>query len=193
MVHVPERVGAAVLSELDAVAWDSLGHAYGLGSRRREGINPYTKQVIALVQPGPRQILEAVARSRGDAGDDECLDALDGLYSTITHQGTIYEVTAHVVPYVAAIAADPEHGARRAILQWLLMVFSLASGSPDALLAQSVLGALRASAPVLARAADAGDPLERRVFRWLVDSVALHPSPARADEADRLAAELDGS
>jgi hypothetical protein len=193
MVHVPEQVGAAVLSELDAVAWDSLGHAYGLGSRRREGINPFTKQAIAILQPGPRQILEAVAHSGGDPDDDTRMDALDGLYSTITHQGTIYEVTSHFVPYAAAIAADPKHGARRPILQWLLMVFALASGSPDALLAQRVFAALRASVRVLARAAEAGDPVERRLFRWLVDALALDPSPARADEADRLAAELEVS
>jgi hypothetical protein len=193
MVHVPQQVGSAVLSELDAVAWDSLGHAYGLGSRRREGINPFTKQAIAILQPGPRQILEAVACAGVDSDDDERMDALDGLYSTITHQGTIYEVTAHFVPFAAAIAADPHHGARRPILQWLLMVFALASGAPDALLAQRVLAALRACARVLDRAAEAGDPAERRLFRWLVDVVALEPSPARADEADRLARELDVS
>ncbi len=70
----------AVLDELDDVAWDRLGHAYG----------------AATDVPG---ILREVAA--GDA------DALSELFGNIWHQGTVYEATAYAVPFLVELLDVP--------------------------------------------------------------------------------------
>jgi hypothetical protein len=44
----------------------------------------------------------------------------DGLYSTICHQGTVYEATAYAVPFIAAVAAGDVPDATRILLLALL-------------------------------------------------------------------------
>ena len=69
-----------VLEGLDAIDWEKLSHAYGSASDVPD-------------------VLRAVAA--GDA------DALYELYGNIWHQGTVYEATAHAVPFLYELALHP--------------------------------------------------------------------------------------
>lgn len=66
-----------MLERLDSIDWDSLRHAYGRAS-----------DVPALI----RSLLAEAATDRDDA--------LQGLYDRVCHQGTVYDATAHVVPFL---------------------------------------------------------------------------------------------
>jgi hypothetical protein len=70
-----------MLDGLDAVPWSTLTHAYG----------------SAADLPG---ILRAVA-----SGEREAVDALFG---NIWHQGTVYEATAHAVPFLVELLGAPD-------------------------------------------------------------------------------------
>ncbi|MFI8240467.1 hypothetical protein ACIF83_24830 [Streptomyces sp. NPDC085866] len=85
---------AAVLADLDRVAWPELGHAYG----------------TADDVPG---LLRAVTR----ADEEAAAEAEEELWSSIVHQGTVYEATVAAVPFLARFAAA---GVRRANLLGML-------------------------------------------------------------------------
>ena len=70
------------LDGLDSVPWPSLEHAFGSASD----------------VPG---MLERLSRGGRDSEE-----ALDELFQTIWHQGTVYSATAEAVPFLAALAAD---------------------------------------------------------------------------------------
>lgn len=71
-----------MLEELDAISWDGLDGAYGPAG-------------------------DAAEILRGLASPDEgvAADALDGFFSSIWHQGTVYPVTAVAVPFIVDLAA----------------------------------------------------------------------------------------
>ncbi|MGW0792909.1 hypothetical protein ACWD04_33060 [Streptomyces sp. NPDC002911] len=72
-----------LLAEADAsLPWAGLTHAYG----------------SAADVPG-------CLRRLAGGDDEEAAAALSDLYGSILHQGSVYEATAHAVPYLARIAA----------------------------------------------------------------------------------------
>lgn len=90
-IHVPSRAGARALDELDRVAWSDLSHCYGKGR----------------VGDALHDDLHATLARLGDSYADAVADAISAMWCNICHQGTIYEATAHAVPFVAAFAAGP--------------------------------------------------------------------------------------
>jgi hypothetical protein len=90
-----------VLQGLESVAWQSLQHAYGAA-----------EDVPALIR--------ALAGPEG--GRQE---ALSELYANIWHQGTVYEASAHAVPFLVELAAQPELEGRGEILG---LIAALADG-----------------------------------------------------------------
>ena len=72
------------LNGLDDVPWSALTHAYGSAA-----------DVPALI------------RSLASSDDVERRDAYDELYTNIWHQGTVYEATIHVLPFLVELLRDP--------------------------------------------------------------------------------------
>lgn len=173
-IYVPSTVGREALAGLGRVAWDDLDHAYGRG-----------KVGAAL-----HEDVEGALRRLGDLNLDVVEEGLDALWSNICHQGTIYEATAHAVPFLAAFAAD--HGLppriRRAVIG-LLGSITLASsfetrdgtsaGSFGEGVAELTVEALRASEPHLAAVAGASPALSELARAILV--VARADPPHRED------------
>lgn len=87
-LHVPENVGKAALDDLARVPWSELRHAYG-------------------VKIGPTLEEDVPSTLRALAEDDDELfeDAVSAFFSNLCHQGTIYEASAHAVPFLAALVA----------------------------------------------------------------------------------------
>jgi hypothetical protein len=97
--------GEGPLRGIEKVDWSRLGAAYG----------------PAVEVPG---LLEAVARGPETARRQ----AMNDLWGTVWHQGTVYEATADAVPFLASLAADEGVPLReRASLLYLLA--SIAAGS----------------------------------------------------------------
>lgn len=71
--------------------WGSLAHAYGTGVTGPELDGDVARTLRRLADPA----LDALPA------------AMHALYAHTCHQGTIYPVTAHVVPFLAALAAGP--------------------------------------------------------------------------------------
>jgi hypothetical protein len=109
----------ALEAALRAVPWASLQGAYGAsdGSVTRAG--GYRLGDI------PRALLTLADVT--DAGGDDALDALDVLQSHAWHQGDIYPVTAHVVPFAVALSSAPEVVVRGDVAYWLALVADSAS------------------------------------------------------------------
>ncbi len=85
-----------MLEGLDRVNWSQLSHAYGPAD-----------DVPALIR--------ALASGDADARDH----AFQGLFSTIWHQGTVYEATAHAVPFLLELLAAPGVAEKEAIFHLL--------------------------------------------------------------------------
>jgi hypothetical protein len=73
-----------MLSGLDRVAWEGLQHAYGAADD-----------------------LPAVIRAAASADEQEAHAAVDGLFGSVFHQGTVYPASVAVVPFVAELALTP--------------------------------------------------------------------------------------
>jgi hypothetical protein len=84
--------GGPMLEGLDDVPWGKFQHAYG-----------------------PAEDVPDLLR-RLASGDAE---ALSDLYGNIWHQGTVYEATAHAVPFLIALASAPQVPERHEILAYL--------------------------------------------------------------------------
>ncbi|MEU7742433.1 HEAT repeat domain-containing protein [Nonomuraea sp. NPDC049158] len=85
-----------MLASLDTIDWADLTHAYG----RAKDV---PDQIRALRSPDPG------IRDK----------ALHSLYGNIFHQGTRYEASAHAVPFLLELLADPETPDRPAVLHLL--------------------------------------------------------------------------
>jgi HEAT repeat protein len=92
-----------VLKTLDAIDWKSLNHAYGEASDV-----PKLLRALASDHAGKRE------------------GALDALFSTIWHQGTVYSASAAAVPFLIELAMSDAQGDLPAILDLLA---HLATGS----------------------------------------------------------------
>jgi hypothetical protein len=88
-----------MLEGLDTVDWGRLSHAYGEATNTPEML-------------------------RGLASDDrdERENALDGLFWTVHHQGTIYDSTPPTVPFLLELVASPEVQDRDRILELLAAI-----------------------------------------------------------------------
>ncbi len=109
---IPSAAGSAALDDLSRVPWDSLKHAYGRGvfEARIRDIGTGLPRVLHLSVDGClRDLVSEDATVRDDA-------VKHGLFGTVLHQGTLYEASAHALPFLAAIAADPGVAARAMIL-----------------------------------------------------------------------------
>src|SRR5439155_20735667 len=88
-----------MLEGLDAVDWSRLGHAYG------EATN-----------------VPDLLRGLTSDDRDERENALDGLFWSIYHQGTIYDATAPAVPFLLEIVGSPDVQDRHRILDLLAAI-----------------------------------------------------------------------
>ncbi|MEU6720261.1 hypothetical protein ABZ897_53160 [Nonomuraea sp. NPDC046802] len=90
---------------IDDIAWDSLKHAYG------------------SAEDVPQALRDAVGE------DDELAEeALEHLFGSVYHQGTLYPATPWAVPFVARLAVDP--GTRRR--EHLLSLLAVIAATDDA-------------------------------------------------------------
>ena len=112
MEEFPGMTDKDPLEGLDAVGWAGLQHAYG----------------PATDVPGLLRDLRAPDPERREK-------AVWELYGNIFHQGSRYEATAHAVPFLLALAADPGTPDRAEIVR---MIAALAIGYDEAYLPTGV-------------------------------------------------------
>ena len=99
----------AALTGLDEVPWAGLTHAYGSA-----------EDVPGLL----RHLVSADAERREVAVDE--------LFGSICHQGTIYDATGYAVPFLACIAADPALPSREDALDLLQAIGAGTGGDAQA-------------------------------------------------------------
>ncbi|MEU4097274.1 hypothetical protein [Streptomyces sp. NPDC026673] len=132
----------AAFADLDRVAWPELRHAYG-----------------------PAEDVPALLRALTAADEEVAEEAEQELWSSIVHQGTVYEATLPAVPFLARLAAA---GVRRVNL---LGVLGAIAGSTDehglerpGAARTAVVGQLPLMLPLLADAV----PEVRQCAAWAV-------------------------
>ena len=99
--YLPTHVGFEALAELDRVEWSSLSHAYGRGVVGGDLFGDVARS-LALIREDTRRAL------------------VDGLWSNVCHQGTVYEASAYALPFIAATAAGDVPVESRSLLVALL-------------------------------------------------------------------------
>jgi HEAT repeat len=157
-----------MLSGLGGVAWEALHHAYG-----------------------PADDLPAVIRAAASTDEQEARGAVEELFSSVFHQGTVYPASVAVVPFVAELAVSPAVHHRH-LLMYLLggMADPGEANGPDVAAVGSALAAQvprllplladpdpqvrEAAAYTLAQCPEmAGLVVARLRERWAVEDVAL--------------------
>ena len=93
-----------MLETLDEIPWKRLTHAYGKASDT----------------PGNIRKLASASRSKRE-------DALDKLWFSIIHQGSVYEAAAYAVPFLVELATHAQVEDRHEILS-LLQDIAIGSG-----------------------------------------------------------------
>ncbi|PSL54053.1 hypothetical protein B0I31_107107 [Saccharothrix carnea] len=101
---------AAALDGIDDVDWASLDHAYG------------------SAEDVPQTLRHAVSEDDEVAGE-----ALEHLFGSIYHQGTLYSATPWAVPFVARLAADPGTPRRVGLVHLLGAIAETGDASPEVL------------------------------------------------------------
>lgn len=91
-LYQPKGAGFDALNELGQVEWSRLEHCYGKGV------------VLLGAADVPIGIAGDVEGSLAALREDPSV-AINALYSNICHQGTVYQATAHAVPFIAAVSA----------------------------------------------------------------------------------------
>jgi hypothetical protein len=176
-----------VRERLDQVPWSRLSHAYG------------------SAQDVPDQL---TALRSADA--DRRADALRSLYGSIFHQGTVFEATAHAVPFLLDLVADPATPGRADLLgllgrlavgddeQWLPEQRPAAAGVAAEVVLDTY-AAVRAGVPLLGELLGDADPAVRTgaayLLAWFPDDAArtlpaLAVLAQRDDHAPAVAAAL---
>jgi hypothetical protein len=92
-----------VLEGLDALPWHELHHAYGTADK----------------VPGLLRDLAAGSEATRER-------AIDELFGSLDHQGTVYEASPFAVPFLAAIACD-----RKTPFRWRIWILVLLAGLAD--------------------------------------------------------------
>jgi len=174
------------MDELDQVPWQQLPHAYGTGKASSGA--PHTDVEGAL-----RGLLD---------GDPEVLElAYEVLGSSIFHQGTIYEVTPHAVPFLAAFAAGVDVP-RRSLWEVLTLLGEIAISSCHETESECQAGAFGPDVAPSTRAAFQGskdyfaalvarDASFSSLVEWML-RVTATPSPTQ-DEVEQLRAALEAT
>jgi len=108
-----------VLEGLDQVAWDQLTHAYGPAA----DVPPLLR---ALVDPSTAtpQLCAKAERSKRTVRDQVMWE----LWGNVFHQGTVWEVTPHVVPFLVEIVREGPAEVRAFAIRYL---HHLAVGYPQ--------------------------------------------------------------
>ncbi|QXE34060.1 hypothetical protein KQY30_06900 [Streptomyces sp. GMY02] len=131
-----------VFADLDAQPWADLQHAYG----------------SAADVPG-------LLRGLASEDEEEGSAALDELYGSIFHQGSVYDATARAVPYLARLAAA---GVRSPDL--LVLLGGIAEGEHERGPSESEPGACRAAViaqlPLILPFVEDGDARLRQAAVW---------------------------
>ena len=124
MIRCPVRVtraGMALLGDLDTVPWERLHHAYGPAT-------DVPGLLCALADPGDAVpgIVRAAEKNNRSVFDHVTWE----LWGNVFHQGSVWQVTAKVVPFLVEILADgPEDvETKRFLVRYL---HSLALGYHD--------------------------------------------------------------
>ncbi|WP_422928398.1 hypothetical protein [Singulisphaera sp. PoT] len=78
-----------MLEGIEDIDWGSLKHAYGSAKHT-------PTHIVKLASDIPADWLEAI----------------DALWATINHQGSIYSATSYVVPFLIELAGAPRTGSR---------------------------------------------------------------------------------
>lgn len=139
---LPADASSLLTQALDGVPWAELEHAYGAAD-----------DVPAL--------LHAVA-----LGSERVrTEAWWELWGNVHHQGTVYPATVRVVPFIAALAADPEYPDYAEALSFLRQ---LAIG--DGAAAPQVRAAVRAELVGLLAGAPTRPELQQRALLLLVSA-----------------------
>ncbi|MFF0449836.1 HEAT repeat domain-containing protein [Streptomyces sp. NPDC004609] len=128
-----------IFADLDGVRWAELEHAYG------------------DAEDVPDML-------RGLVGDEEqASEALDELWGSVIHQGTVYGATAETVPFLARLAAA---GVRSGDL--LLLLGAMAESTDEYGLPRPGLcrAAVVAGLPLILPLCGSGDPEVRRAAVW---------------------------
>jgi hypothetical protein len=184
---VPKGAGEAALDELVEVAWDELAHAYGRGPSERHGVDPFTERRVVRRIPSIPEIFDDLVSD--DEG--ERLGAVyDGLLDQLWHQGSVYEATAHAIPFLLALAADPGLPSRRGIALALLLCAKAALDEPEAPESRAVLESFRAASQWL-RHVHEGDDDGAAEAAELIEQALATPTPELERLMDDLAEALD--
>ncbi|NUT51592.1 MAG: hypothetical protein HOV94_30500, partial [Saccharothrix sp.] len=101
---------ATAFDDIDDVDWASLHHAYG------------------SAEDVPRTLRDAVGAHGGRAAA-----AIEHLFGSIHHQGTLYSATPRAVPFLARLAADPGTPTRTSLLHLLAAIASSGDAEPHVL------------------------------------------------------------
>ncbi|MGP3990156.1 hypothetical protein [Streptomyces sp. 3N207] len=128
-----------MLDGIDEVEWAALEHAYGSADD-----------------------VPDLLRAAGSVDAQVREEALDGLVSSLCHQGSIYSATAAAVPFVARLVLEGP-GDRLALL-WLLHGAADGTG-PEY---RKVRRAVAAALPALLHLAVDEEPSVRRTMVWIV-------------------------
>lgn len=174
MIYVPRKPGKAALAEVQNVQWSQLGHAFTGADDLGDHLVP------------PDDFAAVLAAFFGDGEERE--EACDAFLSSAVHQGTIYEVTAHLVPFLAAFAAGEDDEAGLSSLYCLLHATAGALCALGSAEASSVFEAIRESQRWLGQVASEWEEVTfvinaaRNPSRELVDDIeglidGLEPAP----------------
>ncbi|MGP3977133.1 hypothetical protein ACTWQF_24590 [Streptomyces sp. 8N114] len=157
-----------MLDGIDEVEWAALEHAYGSADD-----------------------VPDLLRSAGSVDARVREEALDGLVSSLCHQGSVYSATAAAVPFVARLALEGP-GDRLALL-WLLHGAADGTGPEYRQVRRAVATAL----PALLHLAVDEEPSVRRTMVWIVaacEEASLPLLPllrARLDEEEDVEVRAD--
>jgi hypothetical protein len=151
---VPRGAGEAALDELTEVAWDELGHAYGRGAIERHGVDPFSKRTVVRRVPSVPEILWDLV---SDDEEERSGAIYDGLLGQLWHQGSLFEATAHAIPFLTALAADPGLPSRRGIALALLLCAESALRDPRTPESHAVIESFRAASDWLRHVRDGQD------------------------------------
>ena len=175
-LFVPTRRGAGAIAELSQVAWATHAHAYtGAGYDFRK----YTV---------PGDDVAAILRALWSDDSELRLEAHQAVISTLWHQGTVYEATAHAVPFLAAFVAEPSMPGRGRALASLVLIAASAMRGDD-VSARQVIGAFHVAEAWLREAARAGPPLAQRAVDAVLGMAA--GDVAALDASDDIAGDLE--
>ncbi|MHA6760229.1 hypothetical protein [Streptacidiphilus sp. PAMC 29251] len=163
---IPRMDLALVFAGLDQIPWAELDHAYGSAA-------------------------DVPACLRALAGPDEeaAAQAEQELWSSIVHQGSVYEATAYAVPYLARLAAA---GVRRADLLGLLGAIAESADERGVTVPGAPRTAVTEQLPLLVPLLADGEPAVRQCALWAVAQCRPAPgTPALEALAERWRAETD--